>query len=46
MYISTILPVVLYGHETWSLTLKAEHRLQNRMLRKTFGPKMEKITEE
>jgi len=38
-----ILLVVLYGCETWSLTLKEEHRLtvlQNRMLRRLFGPKM------
>jgi hypothetical protein len=35
-------PVVLYGSETWSLTLKEEHRLrafENRVLRRTFGPK-------
>jgi hypothetical protein len=38
------MPVVLYGCETWSLTLREEHRLrvfENRMLRKIFGPKME-----
>jgi len=38
------LPVVLYGCETWSLTLRKEHRLrvfENRMLRRTFGPKRE-----
>jgi len=36
------LPVVLYGCETWSLTLGEEHRLrvfENRVLRKIFGPK-------
>jgi hypothetical protein len=36
------MPVVLYGCETWSLTLREEHRLrvfENRMLRKIFGPK-------
>jgi hypothetical protein len=36
-----ILPVVLYGCETWSLTLKEEHRLrmlENRVLRRMFGP--------
>jgi hypothetical protein len=35
-----ILPVVLYGCETWSLTLREEHRLrvlENRVLRKIFG---------
>jgi hypothetical protein len=38
------LPVVLYGCETWSLTLGEEHRLrvfENRVLRKIFGPKRE-----
>ena len=37
-----ILPVVLYGCETWSLTLRKERRLrafENRMLRRIFGPK-------
>jgi hypothetical protein len=35
------LPVVLYGCETWSLTLREEHRLmvyENRVLRRIFGP--------
>jgi hypothetical protein len=39
-----ILPIVLYGCGTWSLTLWEEHRLrvfQNRVLRKIFGPKRE-----
>jgi len=42
--IKIILPVVLYGCETWSLTLREEHRLrvfQNRVSRKIFGPKRE-----
>jgi hypothetical protein len=33
---------VLYGCETWSLTLREEHRLsvfENRVLRRIFGPK-------
>jgi hypothetical protein len=41
---TAVLPVVLYGCETWSLTLREEHRLrvlQNRVLRKIFGPKRE-----
>jgi hypothetical protein len=41
---TVILPVVLYGCETWSLTLGEEHRLrifENRVLRKIFGPKRE-----
>jgi len=36
-----ILLVVLYGYETWSLTLREERRLkvsENRMLRRMFGP--------
>jgi hypothetical protein len=38
------MPVVLYGCETWSLTLREEHRLrvfENRVLRRIFGPKRE-----
>jgi hypothetical protein len=37
-----ILPVVLYGYETWSLILREERRLrvfENRVLRRIFGPK-------
>jgi hypothetical protein len=44
IYKTVILPVVLYGCETWSLTLGEEHRLrvfENRLLRKIFGPKRE-----
>jgi hypothetical protein len=44
IYKTVILPVVLYGCETWSLPLGEEHRLrvfENRMLRKIFGPKRE-----
>jgi hypothetical protein len=39
MYRTIILPVVLYGCKTWSLTLREEYRLRmfdNRVLRKTF----------
>jgi hypothetical protein len=42
-----ILPVVLYGCETWSLILKEEHRLrafENRVLRRIFGPKRDEVT--
>ena len=49
VYITIILPVVLYGCETWSLTLREERRmrvLENRALRTIFGPMMEKVTEE
>jgi hypothetical protein len=45
IYKPVILPVVLYGCETWSLTLEEEHRLrdfENRVLRKIFGPKRER----
>jgi len=44
-----ILPVVLYGCATWSLTLREEWRLQvfeNRMLRKVFGPKRDEVSGE
>jgi hypothetical protein len=44
IYKTVILPVVLYGCETWSLTFGEEHRLrdfENRVLRKIFGPKWE-----
>jgi hypothetical protein len=44
-----ILPVVLYGCETWSLTLREEQRLsvfENRVLRRVFGPKSDKATGE
>jgi uncharacterized membrane protein len=44
IYKTVILPVVLYGCETWSLTLEEEHRLrvfENRVLRRVFGPKRE-----
>jgi hypothetical protein len=44
-----ILSVVLYGCETWSLTLRKEHRLgvfENRVLRRIFGPTIDKVTGE
>jgi hypothetical protein len=44
IYKTVIWPVVLYGCETWSLTLREEHRLrvfESRVLRKIFGPKRE-----
>jgi hypothetical protein len=37
----------LYGCETWSLTLREEHRLrvfENRVLRRIFGPKRDEVT--
>ena len=47
IYRNIILPVVLYGCETWSLTLWEEHRLrvfENRVLRRIFGPKRDDVT--
>jgi PAS domain-containing protein len=41
-----MLPVVLYGFETWSLTLREEQRLrvfENRMLRRIFGWKRDEV---
>jgi hypothetical protein len=41
-----IFAVVLYGCETWSLTLKEEHILrvfENRVLRRIFVPKRDKV---
>jgi hypothetical protein len=41
--------MVLYGCETWSLTLREEHRLgvfENRVLRRIFGPKGDEVTGE
>jgi hypothetical protein len=46
---TTILPLVLYGCETWSLTLREEHRLrvfENGVLRGKFGPKRDDVTGE
>jgi hypothetical protein len=49
IYKTIILPVVLYGCETWSLTLRVEHRLsvfENWVLRRIFGPKRDEVTGE
>ena len=46
-YKTIILLVVLYGCETWSLTLRQEHRLrvfENKVLRKIYGAKKGEIT--
>jgi hypothetical protein len=46
IYKTIILPAVLYGCETWSLTLREEHRLrvfENSVLRRIFGPKMDEV---
>ena len=47
IYGTIILPVVLYGCETWSLTLLEERRLrvlENRVLRRIFGPRRDEVT--
>jgi len=47
IYRNIILPVVLYGCEIWSLTLREERRLrvfENRVLRRIFGPKTDEVT--
>jgi hypothetical protein len=48
IYKTVILPVVLYGYETWSLTLKEEGLsvFENRVLRGIFGPKRDEVTGE
>jgi hypothetical protein len=49
IYKTIILPVALYGCETWSLTIREEHRLrvfENRVLRRIFGPKRDEVTGE
>jgi hypothetical protein len=46
IYKTIILPVVLYGCETWSLALREEHSLkvfENRVLRRKFGPKRDEV---
>jgi hypothetical protein len=47
IYRTVILPVILYGCEAWSPTLREEHWLrvfENRALRKRFGPKRDDVT--
>jgi hypothetical protein len=47
IYKIIILPLVLYGCETWSLTLREERRLrvfENRVLRRIFGPERDEVT--
>jgi hypothetical protein len=49
IYKTIILPVVLYGCEAWSLTLREEHRLkvfENRVLRRIFGSKRDEVMSE
>jgi hypothetical protein len=47
IYKTIILPVVMYGYETWSVTLREEHRLrvfENRVLRRIFRLKRDEVT--
>jgi len=47
IYRTVILPVFLYGCETWSLILREERRLrvfENRVLRRVFGAKRDEVT--
>jgi len=49
IYRTIILPVVLYGCETWSLTLREEREMrvyENMVLRRIFGPRRDEVTEE
>ena len=49
IYRTIILPVVLYGCETWSLTLREERKLRvfkNMVLRRIFGPRRDEVTGE
>jgi len=46
IYVSIILSAALYGFETWSLTLREEHRPRlfgNRVLRRVFEPKWDGV---
>jgi hypothetical protein len=49
IYITIVLPVVLYGCGTWSLTVREERKLrlfENRVLRRVFGPRKDEVTGE
>jgi hypothetical protein len=49
IYRTTILPVFVYGCETWSLTLREKRRVrvfENRVFRRIFGPKRGEVTRE
>jgi hypothetical protein len=49
VYRTIFLPVVLYGWETWSVTVREQHKLrvfENRVLRRIFGPKRVGVTGE
>ena len=46
IYRTVILPVVLYGYETWSLTLREERKLRvfENMVLRIFGPRRDEVT--
>jgi hypothetical protein len=47
IYKTITLPVILYGSETWFLTLRERHTLrvfENKMLRRMFGPKRDEVS--
>ena len=47
IYRTIIFPIVLYGCETWSLTLREERKLrvfENMLLRRIFGPRRDEVT--
>jgi hypothetical protein len=49
IYKTIILPAVLYGCKTWSLTLREEHNLrvfENKVLTRISGPKRDEVTGE
>jgi len=49
IYRIIILPVVLYGREAWSLTLREERRLrvfENKVLRRILGPRRDEVAGE
>jgi len=46
IYRTIILPAVLYGFETWTLTLREEHRLrvfENKVLKRISGPNRDEV---
>jgi len=49
IYRTITLPIVMYGYETWSLTLREERKLrvfENMVLRRIFGPRRDDVTGE
>jgi hypothetical protein len=49
IYRTIILPLILYGCDSWPVTLREECRLRdfmNKVLRRVFGPKRDEVTGE